>query len=163
MTPWASSLSWGRLEAIIDAAVIEADPEAAALAVQRAEQAQGVWLRPSNDHGIKDIYIRTEAPAAIWFDASVDRVADGLGLLGDTASKDIRRAKAVGILAQPQQALDLYAEVAARYLPGRVRGGGTRSAVQERSEAARARRHQPTSTPATGHALRARLPRWVQP
>lgn len=116
VAPWAHSVSWGRLEAIIDAAVIDADPEAAALAVQRAEQAQGVWLRASNDHGMKDIYIRTEAPAAIWFDASVDRVADGLGLLGDTASKDLRRAKAVGILAQPQQALDLYDEVAARYL-----------------------------------------------
>jgi hypothetical protein len=32
-----------------------------------------------------------------------------LGLLGDTSSKDVRRATAVGILAQPQQALDLFA------------------------------------------------------
>ncbi len=141
VAPWAHSVSWGRLEAIIDAAVIDADPEAAALAVQRAEQAQGVWLRPSNDHGIRDIYIRTEAPAAIWFDASVDRVADGLGLLGDTASKDIRRAKAVGILAQPQQALDLYAEVAARCLPGRVGAGGL--AAPSKSEA---KAHEPAGT-----------------
>ncbi len=42
----------------------------------------------SNDHGIKDIWIRTETPAAIWFDVAVDRAADPLGSLGDTSSKD---------------------------------------------------------------------------
>jgi len=59
-------------------------------------------------HCIKDIWVRTETPAAIWFDAAVDRAADIIGLLGDTSCKDVRRAKAVGILAQPQQALDLF-------------------------------------------------------
>ncbi|MDQ3464398.1 MAG: DUF222 domain-containing protein, partial [Actinomycetota bacterium] len=91
---WAHSLSWGRLEAIIEAAVIAADPAAAAAAAEQAERSQGVWLGQSNDHGVTDILIRTEAAAAIWFDASVDRVADGLGLLGDTDTKDVRRAKA---------------------------------------------------------------------
>ena len=105
---WAHSVSWGRLQAIIDAAVIEADPQAAAEAVEREQKSQGVWLGQSNEHGIKDIWIRTETPAALWFDAAVDRTADILGLLGDTACKDVRRAKAVGVLAQPQQALDLF-------------------------------------------------------
>ena len=105
---WAHSVSWGRLQAIIDAAVIEADPAGAAEAVEREQKSQGVWLGQSNDHGVKDIWIRTETPAAIWFDAAVDRTADLIGLLGDTACKDVRRAKAVGILAQPQQALDLF-------------------------------------------------------
>jgi len=105
----AHSVSWGRLETLIDAAIIEADPEGAAVAVEVAARSQGVWLGQSNDHGIKDIWIRTEAPAAIWFYASIDRAADMLGLLGDTSSKDVRRATAVGILAQPQQALDLFA------------------------------------------------------
>ncbi|MEJ7774380.1 MAG: DUF222 domain-containing protein [Nocardioidaceae bacterium] len=108
VSKWAHSVSWGRLQAIIDAAVIEADPDGAAEAVEREQRSQGVWLGRSNEHGIKDIWIRTETPAAIWFDASVDRAADILGLLGDTSTKDVRRAKAVGILAQPQQALDLF-------------------------------------------------------
>jgi hypothetical protein len=133
ITPWAHSLSWGRLEAIIEAVVIEADPEAAALAVQQAEQAQGVWLRPSNDHGIKDIYIRTQAPAAIWFDASCDRIADGLGLLGDASSKDLRRAKAVGILAQPQQALDLFDQTT------RLATGDTDTLADDESPGSRSR------------------------
>lgn len=33
---------------------------------------------------------------------------DLLGSLGDASSKDVRRAKAVGVLAQPQQALALF-------------------------------------------------------
>jgi hypothetical protein len=112
---WAPSLGCGRLEAIAHAALIEADPAAADHAARAAELRQGVWVGPSTDHGIKDIHIRTDAASAIWFDATVDRVADGLGLLGDTDPKDVRRAKAVGVLAHPQHALDLYHHVAAHH------------------------------------------------
>jgi len=108
VTRWAHSVSWGRLENMIAAAVIAADPAAAARAAQARERSQGVWVSQSSDHGVKDIFIRTEAPNAIWFDASIDRVADSLAALGDTDSKDLRRAKAVGVLAQPQQALNLF-------------------------------------------------------
>ena len=109
---WAHSLSWGRLEHMITAAVIAADPAAATQAAAEGERSQGVWVGQSSDHGIKDIFIRTEAPNAIWFDAAIDRVADSLGALGDTDSKDTRRAKAVGVLAQPQQALNLFGTTA---------------------------------------------------
>jgi len=108
VTRWAHSLSWGRLEHIITAAIIAADPAAAARAAQARERSQGVWVSQSSDAGVKDIFIRTEAPYAIWFDASIDRVADSLGALGDPDSKDLRRARAVGVLAQPQQALNLF-------------------------------------------------------
>jgi hypothetical protein len=110
---WAASKSLGQLEQIAQAALIEADPEAAQEAAREAELAQGVWVGPSTDHGIRDVHIRTDAASAAWFDASVDRVADGLGALGDTDPKDVRRAKAVGVLARPQQALDLFDTVAA--------------------------------------------------
>ncbi|MBA2560824.1 MAG: HNH endonuclease [Propionibacteriales bacterium] len=113
VSPWSHSLSWGRLEAIISAAAIAADPEAAAREVERAAQARGVWVKPSSDHGIKDIFIRTDSPNAIWFDATVDRIADGLGLLGDSSTKDVRRAHAVGIIAHPQRAIDLFERAAA--------------------------------------------------
>ena len=97
---WAPSLGWGRLAALIEAAVIEADPAAAAEAAAAAERGQGVWLGRSSEHGIKEIYLRTETAHAIWFDASIDRIAENLAALGDTASKDVRRGRAVGILAQ---------------------------------------------------------------
>ncbi|HYO34071.1 MAG TPA: DUF222 domain-containing protein [Nocardioidaceae bacterium] len=107
ITPWAHSLSWYRLDTLIAASVIRADPAAAAARAEAAERAQGVWVNPSTEHGIKTLYIRTTAPHAIWFDATVDHLADTLKLRGDTASKDVRRATAVGILAHPQHALDL--------------------------------------------------------
>ncbi len=112
VTPWASSLPWGRLEAIISAVIIEADPQAAAEAVEAAQTSLRVWMGQSNDHGIKSIHIKAEAPDAIFFDASIDRVADGLGTLGDQRSKDARRAAAVGVLARPQQALNLFEQTA---------------------------------------------------
>jgi hypothetical protein len=100
------------LEAIIEGVVIAADPEAAVRAARDAASRQGVWVGQSTDAGIKDIYIRTEVANAIWFDASIDRIADGLAVLGDVAEKDVRRGRAVGVLAQPQQALDLFAQAA---------------------------------------------------
>ncbi len=81
-------------ENIIAAAIIAADPAAAQQKARQAEQQQGVWVGQSSDHGIKDIYIRTEAPNAIWFDATIDRVADSLAALGDTDSKDTSAAHA---------------------------------------------------------------------
>jgi hypothetical protein len=109
---WAPTLSWGRIEALIAAFVIHANPDAAAQAAAEAEQAQGVWVGRGTEHGIKDIYIRTETPNAIWFDASIERIADQLAALGDTTNHNIRRARAVGILAQPQQALQLITQTA---------------------------------------------------
>jgi hypothetical protein len=75
---WAAAKSCGQLEQIAQAALIEADPEAAEEAARDAELSQGVWVGQSSDHGIRDVHIRTDAASAAWFDASVDRVADGL-------------------------------------------------------------------------------------
>jgi hypothetical protein len=113
VTPWAHSLSWGRLQSMIDAAVIAADPDAAADAAEAAHEARGVWVGRSSDHGIKDVYIRADAPDVVWFDATIDRIADGLKLLGDTDTHDGRRAAAVGVIAHPQRCLDLFVTAAA--------------------------------------------------
>jgi Domain of unknown function (DUF222) len=110
VTPWADRLTWSRLRAVVEAAIIAADPEAADEAARQAADDQGVWLGQSSADGIKEIHIRTEAPNAIWFDASIDRIADTLGALGDDSCKDVRRAKAVGVIAHPQQALDLLGD-----------------------------------------------------
>ncbi len=109
---YAHSLSWGRIEAIIAACWLECDPDAAAEADAETQASLGVWLDQSGELGTKKVFIQAEAADAIWFDATVDRTADGLGLLGDARSKDARRAAAIGILARPQAALDLFAEVA---------------------------------------------------
>ena len=104
-------LTGTRLEKVVEAAILTADPHLAAEEAEGAEAAMGVW-DSSTDAGTRDIVIRTDAASAVWFDASVDRIADGLSLLGDTTPKQVRRGRAVGVIAQPQQTLDLYATVA---------------------------------------------------
>jgi hypothetical protein len=47
---------------------------------------------------------------AIWFKATIDRIADILTWQGDNDPADIRRSKAIGILAQPAQALQLLCQ-----------------------------------------------------
>jgi hypothetical protein len=125
---WAHCKTPGQLEGIAGAALIEADPATAQARADAAATSQGVWVGPSSDHGLRDIAIRTDAASAAWFDAAIDRVADGLGLLGDIESKDVRRAKAVGVLAQPQTALDLYDAVAERATGEPATGASSRMA-----------------------------------
>ena len=48
-----------------------------------------------------------DTPDALLFDQTVTRIAGDLKELGDTEDLDVRRARAVGILADPQHALDL--------------------------------------------------------
>jgi hypothetical protein len=66
----------------------------------------------STEQGTKTVFVRAEAPDVIRFDATLDRVADGLGILGDLRSKDQRRAAALGWLANPQATLNLFDQVA---------------------------------------------------
>ena len=57
--------------------------------------------------------LKTTAPDAVRFDASIARVATGLAMFGDTRTVNIRRAAAVGYLADPALTLDLFAAVTA--------------------------------------------------
>jgi len=109
-------VSWGRLEALILATWKRLDP-AGATAAERGERTEvGVWLSPSSEHATKTLFARLEAPDAIRLDAAVQRAADALRSLGDTRGADQRRAAALGVLADPQDALDLdrqHAQLAA--------------------------------------------------
>jgi hypothetical protein len=131
VSPWAASLNWGRLERIVDAAVIEADPERAQSKADSARSDHGVWVNPDAEHGSMSAFIRGDAADVLQFDAGLDSVADNLALLGDESSKDQRRAHAVGILGDPQQALDL--------LCGSLRA---ESAISSKGSAA----HRPAAT-----------------
>ncbi|MGH8881490.1 MAG: hypothetical protein ACRD0P_29760, partial [Stackebrandtia sp.] len=50
----------------------------------------------------KTVVMKAAAGDVIRFDAATDHLADVLAQLGDTDTKDQRRAKAVGWLADPQ-------------------------------------------------------------
>ena len=70
---------WGRMLGLVEAAVIEADPEAAER--RRLEKAMERFVRSgqSNEHGLKTLYAQVEAGHAIGFVAMCDRIAQILG------------------------------------------------------------------------------------
>jgi len=107
LAPSLGAVSWGRLETLLEAAIMAADPDGAERAAAAAARERFVRLGCASEHGLKLIIARATAGDAIWFKATIDRIADILGRDGDTDSIEIRRSKAIGILAQPAQALQL--------------------------------------------------------
>jgi hypothetical protein len=99
-----------RLHTLLEATIIEADPLGAEQQAALAAQERFVRLGRSSDHGLKMIIARATAGDAIWFKATIDRIADILAWQGDNDPVDVRRSKAIGILAQPAQALQLLCQ-----------------------------------------------------
>ena len=114
MTPWP------RFAKILSATILQADP---ALAAERAEQArttQDVFSFDSDD-GLKTIIAKAAAGDAIWFLATINRIAEILAADGDTDPIGTRRARAIGILAQPAEALRLLIEHQHEPAPSRLK------------------------------------------
>ncbi|MFC5265986.1 hypothetical protein ACFPJ1_28050 [Kribbella qitaiheensis] len=99
-----------RLKKIVKAAIWQADAAAAEAAAQQKARERGVYIGRSNDHGTKSVWILAASGDVIRFDATVDAIAEALEALGDTSSLQRRRAKAVGILADPTYAAALLAQ-----------------------------------------------------
>src|SRR4029450_8135302 len=102
-------MPWPRFTKILSAAVLEADPALAAERAQRARTAQDVFSFDS-EGGLKTVVAEAAAGDAIWFLATVNRIAEILADRGDTDPVGTRRARALGILAQPAEALRLLIE-----------------------------------------------------
>ena len=103
-------VSCGRLHTVLEAAIIQADPVGAEQQAAAAAQERFARLGRSNEHGLKLIIARATAGDAIWFKATIDRIADILAKQGDPDPVQIRRSTAIGILAQPAHALELLCE-----------------------------------------------------
>ena len=83
------------------------DPDRALADEEEALTKRGVWLRHNSAPATTDITMTLDTPDALLFDQTVTRIASDLRELGDTEDLEVRRARAVGILADPQFALDL--------------------------------------------------------
>ena len=103
---FAHKISFGRILACVEAAALRHDPDLAAERARQAAEKRGVWVEDRID-GTSEIKAVTGTPDARAFDAALNHVATALNLLGDGDSRDVRRAKAIGVLADPQYALDL--------------------------------------------------------
>jgi hypothetical protein len=100
-------LSWSRFEALVDAAIAAADPETAAARERLA--ARETFAKPtrSTEHGMRGFYVRADFATIARIDATVAYLARALLALGDTSSLDDRRVKAVLIMANPAQAVQI--------------------------------------------------------
>jgi len=109
LSDFVGMMPWPRFATILSATVLEADP---ALALERAERArttQDVFSFDS-EGGLKTVVAKAAAGDAIWFLATVNRIAEILAARGDSDPVGTRRARALGILAQPAEALRLLIE-----------------------------------------------------
>jgi len=106
----AGVLTPGRLFTLVEAAIIKADPELANARARQQRQTQGVFIGRSNDAGTKSAFIRAQVPIIVLFDAFVQRIAEALAILGDTDPINDLRVKAVRIMANPPQVMQLFAD-----------------------------------------------------
>ena len=108
LAPFAGRLTLTRIIRAVDAAILRHQPDLAAERDAEAAEKRGVWLDDGLD-GTSTLNARMDTPDAAALDHAVDHVATTLGRLGDTDPRDVRRARALGVLADPQYALDLDA------------------------------------------------------
>ena len=104
-----ATLGWTRFEAILDATIKQADPDGARAAEQQAATQRFVAVGRANDHHIRTLIARGTSLDILSFLAAVNRIADLLAVEGDPDPIEVRRSKAVGILARPAYALELLA------------------------------------------------------
>ena len=112
------TLPWGRFETLLAAKIIEADPRGAEEQAKIWEAERFVRAGRTGQSGLKLLIAKANAGDVIWFMATINRIADILRLQGDRDSADVRRSKAIGILAQPALALQLLWEFRGEQHPG---------------------------------------------
>ena len=109
IAPYVESLPPGRLFALVEAKVIEADP--AAEEERRRAHEQSQFVRSTRDaHGLSCLVARAATGDVVVLDAMVERIAEILAERGDTAHVNVRRARALGLLGRPAEALKLLVE-----------------------------------------------------
>jgi hypothetical protein len=111
--PADGRVTWTRFEAIVEAAIIAADPEAAAERERQAARQQYAKATRSTENGMRGFYIRAPFAIIAVLEARVAYIAEALRQLGDDSCLDDRRVKAILILANPTQAVQLLAAYAA--------------------------------------------------
>jgi hypothetical protein len=106
-------VSWARFETLVEAAIVAADPEAAAAREENAARETFAKATRSTEHGMRGFYVRADFATIARIDATVAYLARALLAMGDTSTLDQRRVKAVLILANPTQAVQILQAYAA--------------------------------------------------
>ena len=104
LAPKLPILPWRRILQLARGLITALAADKVAALQQQARTARFVRKLPTDDPMVAYLSARVDTADAIFFDAMVDRIADILATLGDTDTKEIRRAKSIGILATPARA-----------------------------------------------------------
>src|SRR4051812_24824631 len=99
-----------RLDKIIKAARLHVDPDGARAEAAQKDRERGVFVGRSNEHGTKTMYIKAAAGAIARNDATIAAIADALKVFGDTRPVQVRRAEAVGIIADARYTQELLTQ-----------------------------------------------------
>src|SRR4051795_4551269 len=104
-TPYVDTLAWAAFPRLVEARIIEADPEAAEARRVAAALERFASTGRSSEFGLTTLIARASAGEVIHFVAMCDRIAQILAKEGDGDSVEVRRSKALAILANPAGAL----------------------------------------------------------
>ncbi len=107
------SLSWGRFETRLAGRIVAADPGLAAAREDAAVGEQFAKRTRSSEQGTAGFYVRSTVGVIARLEATVVFLADALAAFGDRDPEDLRRVKAVALLANPVRAVELLAAFAA--------------------------------------------------
>ena len=101
-----NSLGWARARRLLKGLIVAADPASAA-AREREHATSRFVRRTEPEHGISTVIARVDQADALFFDATLNRIADILADRDGHSNADVRRAEAFGIMATPARALAL--------------------------------------------------------
>ncbi len=121
LAPKVPTLPWRRVLQLARGLISEIAADKIEQLAEKARTARFVRKLPTDDPTVAYLSARVDTADAVFFDAMVDRIADILAQRGDTDPKDVRRAKAVGILATPERARLMLTEATGTADPAGVR------------------------------------------
>ncbi len=102
--------SGGRVLAVAEAKIIEADPALHDERVEAERARRYVGMGRTDEFGLRTVIARIEAGDAVWVEATIVRVAEILAPAHPHAHVDELRAIAFGFLARPAELLQLLLE-----------------------------------------------------
>lgn len=104
LAPKVATLPWPRVLRLARGLIADIAADKISELAERARAARYVRRYPTEDPSVGFIGARLDLADAIEFEAAVARVADALAAGGDPDPVDLRRAKAMGVLADPARA-----------------------------------------------------------
>ncbi|WP_439939577.1 hypothetical protein ACS3YM_08240 [Nocardia sp. N13] len=100
----------GRVLAVAEAKIIEADPALHDERVEAEKARRYVTSSRTDEFGLRTVIARVEAGDAVWVEATIARVAEILAPTHPDTGPDALRAIAFGYLARPAELLQLLLE-----------------------------------------------------